>query len=44
MTLELFSFFFTLHGVILDLYILHVEEADPCIALGCARKNENYNL
>jgi hypothetical protein len=32
-------YFFTLDGVILDLYILHVGEAGPCIAQGCA-KNE----
>jgi hypothetical protein len=33
-----FSFFFTLDGVISDLYILHVMEVGPCIAQGCARK------
>jgi hypothetical protein len=32
-------YFFTLDGVISDLYILHVGEAGPCIAQGCI-KNE----
>jgi hypothetical protein len=32
------SYFFTLDGVILDLYILHVGGASPCIAQDCTRK------
>jgi hypothetical protein len=32
------SYFFTLDGVIPDLYILHVREVVPCIAQGCTRK------
>jgi hypothetical protein len=35
------SYFFTLDGVIPDLYILHVGEAGPYIAQGYIRKNEN---